>query len=162
YDGMLVSKAIVDGTGGEAGSRYTLAQRHRLPREGVRSFFRLGGMPIETMGDCGAFSYVREKVPPVTAQEVIDFDIQDGLEYGLSVDHVILGFQTDFDQSLPGIDLVPEEWRERQRITFILAEEFLHLSRAQRVSFTPVGIAQGWSPASYAAAVRQLQKLGYR
>ena len=27
YEGMLVSKGIVDGTGGEAGSRYTLAQR---------------------------------------------------------------------------------------------------------------------------------------
>ena len=68
YDGMLVSKAIVEGTGAEAGSRYTLAQRHRLLREGVRSFFRLGSIAIETMGDCGAFSYVREKVPPFTAR----------------------------------------------------------------------------------------------
>jgi hypothetical protein len=162
YDGMLVSKAIVEGTGGDAGSRYTLAQRHRLLREGVRSFFRLKDIPIETMGDCGAFSYVREKVPPFTAQEVIDFYTQCGFDFGLSVDHVILGFQPEFDECLPGLDLVPEEWRERQRITFALAEDFLRLSRAQRVRFTPVGIAQGWSPASYASAVRQLQKLGYR
>ena len=46
---MLVSKAIVEGHG-EEGGRYTLAQRHRLLREGVREFFRLGGRPIETDG----------------------------------------------------------------------------------------------------------------
>jgi hypothetical protein len=161
YDGMLVSKAIVDGTGGE-GSRYTLAQRHRLLREGVRTFFRLGDQPIETMGDCGAFSYVREKRPPFSAQEVLDFYIQCGFDYGLSVDHIILAFQPDLDQSIPGLELVPEEWTERQRITLELAEEYLRLHKAQRCRFVPVGIAQGWSPGSYAAAVSELQKLGYR
>ena len=38
-NGYLVSKAIVDGSGGGAG-RYTLAQRQRLYREGVRRFLR--------------------------------------------------------------------------------------------------------------------------
>ena len=162
YDGLLVSKGIVDGTGGEAGSRYTLAQRHRLLREGVRSFFRLEDLPLETMGDCGAFSYVREQRPPFTVQEVIDFYVQCGFDYALSVDHVILAFQPELDQALPGLDLVPEEWRERQKITLELAEEFLTLSDAQKCSYTPVGIAQGWSPGSYASAVEELQKLGYR
>jgi hypothetical protein len=162
YDGILVSKAIVDGTGGESSSRYTLAQRHRLLRDGVRRFFRIGERPIRTMGDCGAFSYVREKRPPFTVQEVIDFYVQCGFDFGLSVDHVILGFQPDLDGGIPGLDMVPEEWRERQRITLELAEEFLRLSTAERCRFTPVGIAQGWSPASYAHAVEELQKLGYR
>jgi hypothetical protein len=162
YDGMLVSKAIVEGTGSDAGCRYTLAQRHRLLREGVRSFFRLGSLPLETMGDCGAFTYVREKRPPFTVQEVIDFYVQCGFDYGLSVDHVILGFQPDLDRGLPGLDLVPEEWRERQQITLELAEEFLARAGTQKCRFTPVGIAQGWSPDSYATAVKGLQKLGYR
>lgn len=162
YDGILVSKGIVDGTSGDAGSRYTLAQRHRLLREGVRSFFRLDGLPLQTMGDCGAFSYVREKRPPFTVPEVIDFYVQCGFDYALSVDHVILAFQPELDQALPGLDLVPEEWRERQKITLELAEEFLALSDAQKCGHTPVGIAQGWSPGSYASAVEQLQKLGYR
>ena len=39
-DGLLVSKAIVDGTAGSAG-KYTAAQRNRLYRVGVRRFFRL-------------------------------------------------------------------------------------------------------------------------
>ena len=43
YDGILVSKAIVDGTS-EGSGRYTLAQRHRFYRVGVREFFRLGGL----------------------------------------------------------------------------------------------------------------------
>lgn len=162
YDGMLVSKAIVDGTGAEAGSRYTLAQRHRLLREGVRTFFRLGDLPLETMGDCGAFSYVREKRPPFTVQEVIDFYVQCNFDYALSVDHVILAFQPELDQTIPGLDVVPEEWRERQKITLELAEEFLTRSVAQKCRYTPVGIAQGWSPVSYANAVEELQKLGYR
>ena len=68
YDGVLVSKASVDGKAGESG-RYTLAQRHRLLRVGVRDFFRLNGRPLETMGDCGAFSYVKEEYPPVTVEE---------------------------------------------------------------------------------------------
>jgi len=72
YDGLLVSKAIVDGTGTDGG-RYTIAQRQRLLREGVRTFFRIEGRPIETMGDCGAFSYVGECRPPFSVQDVIDF-----------------------------------------------------------------------------------------
>ena len=74
-DGLLVSKAIVDGVPGATG-KYTLAQRHRLYREGVRRFFRLAaapGPPLLTMGDCGAFSYVNDDVPPYSPDDVIDF-----------------------------------------------------------------------------------------
>ncbi len=57
-DGLLVSKSIVDGVTGGAG-KYTMAQRHRLYRDGVRKFFRLDSAPgpvLQTMGDCGAFT----------------------------------------------------------------------------------------------------------
>src|SRR5262245_65601718 len=59
YSGVLLSKALVDGPG----SKYTFAQRHRLYRLGVRRFFRLDeheGPRLGTLGDCGAFDYVRE------------------------------------------------------------------------------------------------------
>src|SRR5947209_18227732 len=62
YDGLLVSKGMVDGFG-ESGSRYSIAQRHRLLRVGAPRFFRVqpdSALPI--MGDCGAFTYVREEV----------------------------------------------------------------------------------------------------
>src|SRR5439155_15337158 len=72
------------------------------------------------------------------------------------------GFQPELDERIPALDVVPEEWRERQKITLELAEEFMKCSASQRCRFAPVGVAQGWSPASYANAVKELQKLGYR
>ena len=162
YSGLLVSKAIVDGTEKGAG-KYTIAQRHRLLREGVREFFRIGDRPLETMGDCGAFSYVREEFPPYTVEEVIDFYLNCGVDYGVSVDHVILAFQGDDSAAAEtdaGRELVAG-YQRRQEITLQLAREFLTLHKRRKLPFTPLGVAQGWSPASYARAVKELQKMGY-
>ncbi len=158
YDGMLVSKAIVDGIGSGSG-KYSIAQRHRLLRVGVREFFRLAGTPLLTMGDCGAFTYVREPVPPFSPAEVIEFYVQCGFDLGLSVDHVILGYRSALADKAEDI---PADWKLRQELTLDLAGQFLKLSRAGKVPFTPVGVAQGWSPESYAHAVKVLQKQGYR
>lgn len=164
FDGLLVSKAIVEGPSGSA-ARYTIAQRQRLLREGVRSYFRLdpskGGRRLETIGDCGAFSYVREKTPPYSVQEVLDFYGACRFDYGISVDHVILGFRAELDGGLEGINLPPVEWKERQEVTLAMAAEFRRLHATQRHEFVPIGVAQGWSPSSYAFAVEQLQKIGF-
>src|SRR3954452_2415666 len=91
FDGMLVSKTIVDGLPGATG-KYTVAQRQRLYRVGIREFFRLdrvGGPRLSTIGDCGAFTYVREEHPPYTPSEVVDFYAEAGFDLGISVDHVI-------------------------------------------------------------------------
>jgi hypothetical protein len=161
YDGILVSKAVVDGLGGGTG-KYSGAQRHRFMRVGVREYFRLENASLETMGDCGAFTYVREERPPYSATEVADFYAECGFDYGLSVDHVILGYRAEYDQHLDGIDPVIPDWRARQEMTFELAEQFLLYCKAKKYRFTPIGVAQGWSPESYALAVRTLQELGYR
>jgi hypothetical protein len=161
YDGLLVSKAIVDGKGGDEEKKYTDAQRHRLLRVGVREFFRLGDRPLEVLGDCGAFAYVREEVPPVTVDEVIDFYEACSVDIGASVDHIILGYQPEFDRHLPGIDTVPEAWQKRQEITLDMAADFLRLHQSRRCRFLPLGVAQGWSPASYCRSVVQLQAMGY-
>lgn len=160
-DGLLVSKAIVDGLPGAAG-KYTLAQRHRLYRAGVRRFFRLDAAPgprVETIGDCGAFSYVRDDAPPYTADQVIDFYEECGFDLGISVDHVILGYD-------PGADHNPghsdhRDWTARQQLTLDLAAEFLARCRARNVNFEALGVAQGWSPGSYTRAVSELQRIGY-
>jgi len=161
YDGLLVSKAIVDGLGGGTG-KYSVPQRHRFLRVGVREYFRLQATSLETMGDCGAFTYVREERPPYTAREVADFYSECGFDYGLSVDHVILGYNASLDDHLEPLDLVPADWRARQDMTFELAEAFLQYCQAKQKRFTPIGVAQGWSPRSYTHAVDVLQKLGYR
>lgn len=160
FDGLLVSKGIVDGFGG-VGSRYSLGQRHRLLRNGVRDFFRLDDARyhLPVMGDCGAFTYVKEKEPPYTVEEVIQFYTECRFDYGLSVDHVILEYQATWDDD-PA--LVPAAVRDRQEITLKLARDFLHCHRSVKAPFEPLGVAQGWSPASYAHSVRELQKMGYR
>jgi hypothetical protein len=157
YDGLLVSKPIVDGLAGMSG-KYTLAQRHRLYRLGVRRFFRLDrpDWSIATMGDCGAFTYAREETPPYTVDEVIDFYDGCGFDYGLSVDHVILGY--DPAESSPDVPA----WGERQRLTLELAVDFFAIVSRRRLDFTPIGVAQGWSPLSYARAVDELQHIGFR
>lgn len=162
FDGVLVSKTIVDGLPGVSG-KYSIAQRNRLYRTGIREFFRLDEAPgprLATMGDCGAFTYVRDDEPPYGPDEVIDFYEDCGFDFGISVDHVILGYDpaADRDRSHPH----REEWVKRQQLTLQLAKEFLARCRARSVSFEPMGVAQGWSPASYADAVVRLQKMGYR
>lgn len=157
-DGLLVSKGIVDGYGG-SGGRYTLAQRHRLLRVGVHEFFRTASVswgPLSIIGDCGAFTYVKEKVPPYSVDEVLTFYTDCRFDLGISVDHVILAFEPKWDDSAP-----PAEVVERQEITLALASEFLKQHKRAKLPFIPVGVAQGWSPRSYAKAVKQLQKMGY-
>ncbi len=175
FNGILVSKAVVDQRPGSAG-RYTVAQRQRLLREGVRRFFRLDEREetrgLQTMGDCGAFSYVREEVPPYSVDDVLGFYVDGGFDYGMSVDHVILEYKPDFDRTSrqrtfgdqdPDFEeaLLPKKLRERQQLTISLGRDFLDRHRKSRLEFQPYGVAQGWSPDSYAESVRELQKIGY-
>jgi hypothetical protein len=161
FDGILVSKTIVDGLPGAA-AKYTVAQRQRLYRVGIREFFRLDRVPgprLATIGDCGAFTYVREEVPPFTPSEVVDFYADCGFDYGISVDHVILGYDPVADSATS--HPMAAEWRARQEATLELAATFRAECRTRSVPFEPMGVAQGWSPDSYATAVRALQKMGY-
>lgn len=165
FDGLLVSKAAVD-PDHASGSRYTMAQQQRFRSEGARRYFRLDAIKtkrLALMGDCGAFSYISEPRPPVTVEKVTDFYENAGVDYGVSVDHVILGFDPGLDQQQMTLDgfAQPGAPRERQAITLELAADFLRVCRARRLVFEPIGVAQGWSPLSYAKAVDQLQLMGY-
>jgi hypothetical protein len=156
---MLLSKAIVDGVNGGAG-KYSAQQRQRLYRVGIREFFRLDGVAgsrLATLGDCGAFSYVRDERPPYTVDDLIDFYDGLGFDSGLSLDHVVPGFV----RTPASADEVPQVWRERHQLTLDLAEEFLLRHEQRRCTFEPVGVAQGWDAPSYAHAVERLQEMGY-
>jgi hypothetical protein len=155
YDGMLVSKAIVDGSHRGAG-KYTPSMTQRLERNGARAFFHLPPA-VSTLGDCGAFAYADEEEPPYSVAEVADFYGRCQFDAGVSVDHVILGYQRS-----TGLDTAPEEWQQRRRISLGMAEAFLEEWRHGGHIFEPVGAAQGWNPDSYADSVRQLRSMGYR
>jgi hypothetical protein len=154
YDGILVSKAIVDGSISGAG-KYSESQRARIYRLGVRKYFRLPDH-VETLGDNGAFNYIQEKVPPVTVEETLDFYEGCGFDAGVSVDHIIFGYE-----SSAGLEAPNQEWAERRLLTLRMAEDFFEAVGSRGARLTPVGAAQGWSPASYADSVRQLQAIGY-
>lgn len=154
YDGLLVSKAIVDGSVTGAG-KYSESQRARIYRLGVRKYFRLPDQ-VETLGDNGAFNYILEKVPPVTVEETLDFYEGCGFDAGISVDHVIFGYE-----AAPGLEASNPEWAERRLITLRMAEDFFEAVARRGARLSPVGAAQGWSPASYADSVKQLQAIGY-
>lgn len=161
YDGVLVSKPIVDGLPNAAG-KYTGAQRNRLYREGAKRFFRLSNADtsLQIMGDCGAFTYVRETEPVYSVDDVIDFYEGCGFDLGISVDHVVFGYDASLDKA--SVADIPEAWTFRQQLTIELAFDFLAAHQSRRCTFEPLAVAHGWSPASYADAVRQLQRVGYR
>ncbi|WP_329346213.1 tRNA-guanine transglycosylase DpdA [Streptomyces microflavus] len=155
YEGILVSKAIVDGSAKGAG-KYTTPQRERLYRLGVRDFFRLP-KEMSSLGDCGAFNYIDEEIPPYSVNEVLDFYEGCGFDEGVSIDHVIFGYapgaaESDVDQA----------WVTRRRISLKLAEDFISAVEARGNKIEPLGAAQGWSPASYADSVVRLQEMGYK
>jgi len=152
YDGMLISRAIVE-------ERYTLAQKHRLLRLGAREFLRIADKRLshlKIMGDCGAFSYKDADIPPFTVDDVVDFYERCGFDLGISVDHVILAFDVALD-----LKRVPSQMVDRQNLTLEYARDFIRKTTKRRTCFQSVGVAQGWSPRSYAHAVNELQKMGY-
>lgn len=160
YNGILISKSIVDGTGGGAG-HYTMANKQRIYRLGAHKFFRAdtkgGRLPI--MGDCGAFTYANEPEPPYTVSEVVDFYQGIGLDSGLSLDHIPFGYLAATKRET-GAEPDPD-WIRRRDLTIELAAEFMQVVKAQGQPFEPVGVAHGWDPDSYQRSVKELQEMGF-
>jgi len=160
YDGMLLSKAVIDGFAKNV--RYSFTQVQRLKRVGVHEFLRVENVGnagrLEVMGDCGSFTYVNEPEPPFSVADVVNFYGECRFDYGLSLDHVVLGFSNSKKD-------VPEEtmteWKRRFDMTHEFASEFRRLQNSEKHKFVPIGVAQGWNPESYKNAVRDLQNMGY-
>lgn len=159
YDGMLVSRATV-GDRRIAGV-YTEAQAMRFHRVGAREFLRLTTPELSKLpifGDCGAFSYVKDDVPPYTPEDTVEFYDHAGFTHGCSVDHIIF----DFDAGLKGMNGGSEDAHRRFDITLENAEVFLKASQYLSGRFIPMGVIQAWSPDSMAEAARRLVAMGYK
>lgn len=138
YDGILVSKVVVDGK---------KTKKQRIKEVGVHKYIRFNG-PV--MGDCGAFGYIKEDVPPYSTEEILEYYQQSGFDYGVSIDHLIVGQFAE-----PGIR------EKRYDLTIKNAEDFLKKHKEGGYTFTPIGVAQGWSPETYAQAVKANISIGY-
>ncbi|MFN9176077.1 MAG: DUF6884 domain-containing protein [Synechocystis sp.] len=118
YDGILVSKVVIDAK----------KKKQLLIQEmGIQKFLRFPRKNI--MGDCGAFGYIKEEVPPYSTSEIVDFYEQMGFTFGVSIDHLIVG------------PFAEEGVREkRYELTVKNAAEFLQLHRERGYEFTPIGV----------------------
>lgn len=157
YDGVLVSRGIVGD--GPVKGKYSDAQAMRFKRVGARAFLRLDRPQfahLSLFGDCGAFTYVNETVPPYTAADTAEFYDDCGFTHGCAVDHIIF----DFNEDHLGLDGGSPEAQRRFDLTLANAEIFLAEAR-QSGRFMPLGVIQGWSPASMAEAARRLVAMGY-
>lgn len=155
YDGVLVSRAIVSSPLGSA--KYTDSQAMRLRREGARVFLRLNTpefAKLDLFGDCGAFAYAKEEIPPFTPEDMASFYEDGRFTHGCSVDHIVFDFAPEPSKG-------SAEARRRYDITLENASVFLEVTKPLGNRFTPLGVVQGWSPASMADAARALVKMGY-
>ena len=142
YDGILVSKVIVEGS---------KKKKALIEQMGIHEFVRFDNTrPV--MGDCGAFDYINEYDPPFQTDEILDYYQNLGFNIGVSIDHLIVGpYAAD-----------PVERERRYNLTKRNAEEFLRKHKEGGYTFLPSGIAQGWDPKSYRDAFADLVDMGYQ
>ncbi|WP_218014024.1 tRNA-guanine transglycosylase DpdA [Rubellimicrobium roseum] len=158
YDGILISRGIVGGD--KVAGKYSESQAMRIRRVGARAFLRLDRQGLDHLpifGDCGAFTYHQEEVPPYTPEDTAEFYSDVGFTHGCSVDHIIF----DYDEGVSGMSGGTPENRRRFEITLENARAFLAATRHMSNTFTPLGVIQGWSPDSMAEAARRLVTMGY-
>ncbi|MDN3716556.1 tRNA-guanine transglycosylase DpdA [Vibrio breoganii] len=157
YDGLLISKAVVEGVPGHSNkTRYSEGQRYRFFREGAHRFFRLDKR-FTIMGDSGAFTYVNEERPPYTNNELIEFYEKAGVNIGVSLDHIVFGYQDKRNKSRTPLQ---SDREFRLEITLDNAEYLI--KRKDEYNFIPYGVAHGWDKKSYLSSILSLQKMGYQ
>lgn len=138
YDGLLVSKVVAEKTRKKA---------QRINKMGVHRYLRVP-RDFPVMGDCGAFGYIQQEVPPYTTDEILDYYTRLDFDYGVSIDHLI-------------VNATEASKKFRYELTIHNAEEFLKEHRKRGLAWEPVGAVQGWDPDSYAEAAAQYVKMGY-
>lgn len=159
YDGVLVSRGIVGDH--RVRGKYSEAQAMRFRRVGAREFLRLEKPEfrhLSIFGDCGAFTYHKEEVPPYSSEDMVEFYHEGHFTHGCSVDHIVF----DYDETVRGMDGGSGEARRRYDITLENANAFIKSVKKLSGTFTPLGVVQGWSPGSMSEAARRLWKMGYR
>jgi len=139
YDGLLMSRAVAE---------KSKAKKERINEMGVHRMLRVPRkFPI--MGDCGAFDYIMEDVPPYTTADVLDYYTRLDFDFGVSVDHLI-------------VTATEHQKKERYELTISNAADFFNEHRKAKLPWEPIGAVQGWDPKSYAKAAAQYVKMGYK
>jgi hypothetical protein len=139
-DGVLVSRIVIM----ENRKKYEWALK-----EGIHKVLRLP-QNFEIMGDCGAFGYVEQKVPPYDPIETLKYYRDLGFNYGVTVDHLVVPqFEKDKDF--------------RMRLTFENGiKAFEEWSKNYRKDFQLIVAVQGWEIKDYIKMYEDYLKHGIR
>lgn len=138
YDGILISKVVAEKSKKKA---------ERINRMGVHRFLRIPrNFPV--MGDCGAFGYINEEVPPYSTAEILDYYTRLDFDYGVSIDHFAIGVEADR--------------LRRYQLTIANARDFLVEHKKRGLAWTPIGAVQGWDEDSFVKAAKQYIAMGYQ
>lgn len=163
YDGLLISKAFIDGIPDSPGrTQYSPQQKFRFYRERSHTYFRLPKNML-VMGDCGAFAYSNLTKPPFTTDEVIEFYCNANVDMGISLDHIVFDYESK-NYKTGRVKKISKDRilkaKERIEISLFNAEEFI--KRSKSLNFIPYGVAHGWNNESYLYSVNKLQKMGFK
>ncbi len=80
YDGILVSKSVIE---------ENKTKKERIRAIGIHRHIRVP-RDFPVMGDCGAFNYLDEDIPPYGTEDTVEFYETLDFDYGVSVDHLII------------------------------------------------------------------------
>lgn len=166
YEGILFSLSLFKSKlklKNEAGNGYGIRNRTN-----IKDYLKISrDSSLEVMGDCGAFSYINEKEPPLpfySVDNISQIYEKLGFDYGVSVDHMVVDyfFVKDKLSGRRKKQFLPKEEQDmRIEITLRNARNFLKLHNKNDYTFTPIGVAQGYDLDSYKYSVCALLEIGY-
>ncbi len=79
-DGILVSRTVLEDS---------LKKTQKAKELGIHQYLRLP-LNVPVLGDCGAFNYITEEMPPYNTEELLSYYEELGFNYGVSIDHLIV------------------------------------------------------------------------
>lgn len=158
FDGILLSlahlhvgKGALHRFGNSNGRKVRLRKLLRIP------------LDILLFGDCGAFSYAGETVPPFSPEQAAELYDKFGFDIGASVDHIPLPEIPirRADGTIHKKRLSKAERDERMYLTRDNAQTFIRVCKKRRYSFTPLGVIQGLGVQSYVERTHEYLDMGY-
>lgn len=151
FDGLLVTRS-------------NIKKRKRaaiIAAGGIHRFLDLK-RSIPIIADCGAFQYVSQEVPPYDPAETVCFYEELGFDLGITLDHLVLEFDEEYDDTFTLHPKEPTPEMERRfRLTLDNAKAMLDHHRKGDFSVQLLGAVQGWSPMSYAQGAEELIQYGF-
>lgn len=142
FDGVLVSRMTIK----DKKSKY-----QRILNEGIHKVLRLPN-DFEVMGDCGAWGYIKKEKPIFETVETLEYYVNCGFNYGVSIDHLIVDGQDEKTR------------KYRWKLSLDNAREMYELWYSKDRYYNNIriiGVAQGWDPQSYRDAIAELLRIGY-